>query len=96
LRTSASAPAVWSHDLDQQREELRGLRETHPAMDRFLLGYRRYAATGARRLAGDVPSSPAELVGEVADCMRLKVLTGSRETHRPNAFAPNERRTERL
>src|SRR6202022_1895573 len=52
-----SVVAQAFHDLEQQREELMGLRETHAAVDRFLLGYRRYAATGARRLAGDVRSA---------------------------------------
>ena len=45
------------HDLEQQREELRGLRETHSDVDRFLNAYRSYAAVAARRLARDVRSS---------------------------------------
>ena len=45
------------HDLEQQRLELDALKETHTAVDRFLSGYRRYAAVAARRLARDVRSS---------------------------------------
>ncbi len=49
--------AAAFHDLEQQREDLHALRETHTEVDRFLGGYRRYASVAARRLARDVRSS---------------------------------------
>ncbi|MEV1005011.1 TIGR02680 family protein [Nonomuraea sp. NPDC050202] len=41
--------AAAFHDLEQQRQELNGLRETHDEVHRFLTCYRRYASVAARR-----------------------------------------------
>ncbi|MFC5182481.1 TIGR02680 family protein [Actinomadura harenae] len=41
--------ATAFHDLEQQREELKGLRDTRRHVSRFLQRYRRYAQVAARR-----------------------------------------------
>jgi uncharacterized protein (TIGR02680 family) len=46
--------AAAFHDLEQQRDELRGLAETRREVDGFLDRYRRYAEVAARREAAEV------------------------------------------
>ena len=43
--------AAGFHDLEQQRDELRSLQETHAHLERFGVRYRRYASVAARRQA---------------------------------------------
>ncbi|GAA3643041.1 TIGR02680 family protein [Nonomuraea antimicrobica] len=45
------------HDLEQQREELSGLRDTHEHVRRFLTRYQRYAAVAARRQSAELRSA---------------------------------------
>jgi uncharacterized protein (TIGR02680 family) len=45
------------HDLEQQRDELRGLQETRTHVQRFLDLYRRYARIASRRQAGELRSA---------------------------------------
>ena len=45
------------HDLERQREELRGLQETRVQVERFLQSYRHYAGVVTRRLSGEVRSA---------------------------------------
>jgi uncharacterized protein (TIGR02680 family) len=47
------------HDLEQQRDELRGLQETRRHVERFLGRYRHYARIAARRQAGELRSAQA-------------------------------------
>ncbi|HEY2958084.1 MAG TPA: TIGR02680 family protein, partial [Actinomycetota bacterium] len=47
------------HDLEQQREELRGLQETRRHVERFLGRYRHYARIATRRQAGELRSAQA-------------------------------------
>jgi uncharacterized protein (TIGR02680 family) len=47
------------HDLEQQRDELRGLQETHRHVERFLGRYRHYARIATRRQAGELRSAQA-------------------------------------
>jgi uncharacterized protein (TIGR02680 family) len=47
------------HDLEQQRDELRGLHETRVHVERFLERYRRYARIASRRQAGELRSAQA-------------------------------------
>lgn len=46
--------ATAFHDLEQQREELSGLRETRDHVGRFLTRYQRYAQVAARRQESEV------------------------------------------
>jgi uncharacterized protein (TIGR02680 family) len=45
------------HDLEQQRDELRGLQETRTHVERFLDRYRRYARIASRRQAAELRSA---------------------------------------
>jgi uncharacterized protein (TIGR02680 family) len=45
------------HDLEQQRDELRGLQETRLHVERFLDRYRHYARVASRRQAGELRSA---------------------------------------
>jgi len=45
------------HDLERQREELRGLQETRAQVERFLQSYRHYAGVAARRQSEEVRSA---------------------------------------
>ncbi|MGW4967249.1 TIGR02680 family protein [Nonomuraea sp. NPDC004186] len=45
------------HDLEQQKEELSGLRDTREHVRRFLTRYQRYAAVAARRQGGELRSA---------------------------------------
>jgi uncharacterized protein (TIGR02680 family) len=47
------------HDLEQQRDELRGLQETRRHVERFLGRYRHYARIAARRQAGELRTAQA-------------------------------------
>jgi hypothetical protein len=47
------------HDLEQQRDELRGLQETRAPVERFLQRYRHYARIASRRQAGELRSAQA-------------------------------------
>jgi uncharacterized protein (TIGR02680 family) len=47
------------HDLEQQRDELRGLLQTRAHVGRFLERYRRYARIASRRQAGELRSAQA-------------------------------------
>ncbi len=47
------------HDLEQQRDELRGLQETRAHVERFLDRYRHYARIASRRQAGELRSAQA-------------------------------------
>jgi uncharacterized protein (TIGR02680 family) len=47
------------HDLEQQRDELRGLQETRGHVERFLRHYRHYARVATRRQAGELRSAQA-------------------------------------
>jgi len=47
------------HDLEQQRDELRGLQETRSHVERFLDRYRHYARIASRRQAGELRSAQA-------------------------------------
>ncbi|WP_084958887.1 TIGR02680 family protein [Thermoactinospora rubra] len=46
--------AAAFHDLEQQREELAGLRDTREHVRRFLVRYQRYAAVAARRQSAEL------------------------------------------
>jgi uncharacterized protein (TIGR02680 family) len=46
--------AAGFHDLEQQRDELRSLRDTHAHVERFGARYTRYAAVAARRQAREL------------------------------------------
>ncbi|WP_113705621.1 TIGR02680 family protein [Nonomuraea lactucae] len=46
--------AAAFHDLEQQREELVGLKDTREHVRRFMTRYQRYASVAARRQAGQV------------------------------------------
>jgi uncharacterized protein (TIGR02680 family) len=47
------------HDLEQQRDELRGLQETRAHVEQFLQRYRHYARIASRRQAGELRSAQA-------------------------------------
>jgi uncharacterized protein (TIGR02680 family) len=47
------------HDLEQQRDELRGLQETRGHVERFLQRYRHYARIASRRQAGELRTAQA-------------------------------------
>jgi uncharacterized protein (TIGR02680 family) len=47
------------HDLEQQRDELRGLQDTRRHVERFLGRYRHYAQIATRRQAGELRSAQA-------------------------------------
>ncbi|WP_017557264.1 TIGR02680 family protein [Nocardiopsis baichengensis] len=49
--------ATAFHDLEQQRTELDGLRDTHRGVVGFLKRYRRYASVAARRQAAELRSA---------------------------------------
>lgn len=51
--------AAAFHDLEQQREELNGLRETRGHVEQFLERYRRYAAVAARRQGRELRAAHA-------------------------------------
>lgn len=52
--------AAAFHELEQQREELAGLRDARTHLSHFLKPYRRYAAAAARRQAGKVRRAASE------------------------------------
>ena len=52
--------AAGFHDLEQQRDELSALNDTHDHLQRFQRRYTGYAAVAARRQAGDLRKSHAQ------------------------------------
>ena len=69
--------AAAFHDLEQQRDELAGLRDTRGHVGRFLERYRRYASVAARRQGGELRSANVayEQVGRDLGAVREEIVT---------------------
>jgi uncharacterized protein (TIGR02680 family) len=85
------------HDLEQQRDELRGLQETRRHVERFLGRYRHYARIATRRQAGALRSAQAayettnrQLVAvreELADARAAAATTATRQEETDRGLA---------
>jgi uncharacterized protein (TIGR02680 family) len=75
--------AAAFHDLEQQRDELAGLRETYRHVRRFHDRYQRYAAVAARREAGQLRRAHADYEQLQRDlaAVRQQIAEAAREEH---------------
>ncbi|GAA2096930.1 TIGR02680 family protein [Actinomadura alba] len=82
--------ATAFHDLQQQREELDGLRDTRAHVARFLDRYRRYASVAARRQTRELRSTHAAYEGVQRNLADVRQVIGDAEAEERAARAELE------
>src|SRR6266545_1714574 len=76
------------HDLEQQRDELRGLQETRGHVERFLGRYRHYAHIAARRQAAELRAAQSAYEATNRQLVAVRHdLVGAREAEAATAAA---------
>src|SRR6266540_2295987 len=76
------------HDLEQQRDELRGLQETRGHVERFLGRYRHYARIAARRQAAELRAAQSAYEATNRQLVAVRHdLVGAREAEAATAAA---------
>ncbi len=76
------------HDLEQQRDELRGLQETRGHVERFLGRYRHYARIAARRQAAELRAAQSAYEATNRQLVAVRHdLLGAREAEAATAAA---------